>query len=185
VGVNTDLSFKFGFSKSVPYFSPNAIEMYFYPVLGILISCNILFLIWLFHERPTDFKVRDLRISKRKFVLLSLQWCQENLETTKHRYDLKIYYYPNKKFGGKFLSFNKQIIIYLYPELRLEELVDIVIHEYVHHLLFSKKSTDQEYNKKLAEVGYWDNPFEQEARDLAQQHRKECLKWILLHNQLW
>ena len=152
--------------------------MYFYPVLGILITCYVIFLIWLFREQPADLSVKDLRISKRKFVLLGLQWCQENLETTKHRYDLKIHYYPNKTFGGKFQSYNKQIIIYLYPDLRLEDLVDITIHEFVHHVQFSKTSTEHEYNKKLAEVGYWENPFEVEARDLAQRHRRECLKWI-------
>lgn len=158
--------------------------MYFYPVLGILISCYILFLIWLFHEQPTDFKVKDLKTSKKRFVLIVLHWCQENLETTTHHYDLKIHYYPNKKFGGKFQSYNKQIIVYMYPDLRLEDLVDIIIHEYIHHLQFSKTSTEQEYNKKLAEVGYWDNPFEIEARKLAQQHRRECLDWILRHRQI-
>ena len=157
--------------------------MYFYPILGSLISCYILFLIWLFRERPTDYKVKDLKIPKKRFVMAVLHWCTEHLGTTTHHHDLKIHYYPNSKFGGKFQSFNKQIIIYLYPDLRLEDLVDITIHEYIHHLQFSKTSTEQEYNKKLVEVGYWDNPYEVEARKLAQQHRKECLDWILQHNQ--
>ena len=159
--------------------------MYFYPVLGILISCYVLFLIWLFHESPTDFKVRDLKIPKKRFVMIVLQWCQENLETTKFRYDLKIYYYPNKKFGGKFQSFNKQIIIYIHPDLKLIDLTDIIIHEYVHHIQFSMESTEQDYNKMLVKNGYWNNPFEVQARKLAQQHRKECLKWILSQNQLF
>lgn len=159
--------------------------MNFYLVLGILISCYILFLIWLFQESPTDLKVKDLKFPKKRFVMIALQWCQENLETTKHRYDLKIHYYPNRKFGGKFQSYNKQIIIYLYPDLRLEDLVDITIHEYVHHIQFSKTSTEQEYNKKLVEVGYWENPFEVEARKLAQKHRRECLKWNLQNNRLF
>ena len=158
--------------------------MYFYLAIGFLITVYILFLIWLYREQPTDFKVRDLKIPKRRFVIIVLQWCSEHLETTKHRYDLKIHYYPNKKFGGKFQSFNKQIIIYIHPYLRLEDLVDIVIHEYVHHLQFSTVSTEQEYNKKLVEVGYWDNPYEVEARKLAQQHKKKCLDWILRHNKL-
>lgn len=159
--------------------------MYFYPVLGILISCYVLFLIWLFHESPTDFKVKDLRIPKKRFVMIVLQWCSEHLETTKHRYDLKIFYYPNKKYGGKFQSYNKQIIIYLYPDLRLEDLADIIIHEYIHHIQFSETSTEQEYNKKLVENGYWNNPYEVEARELAHRHRKECLDWILQNNQLF
>ncbi len=152
--------------------------MNFYLALGILISCYIFFLIWLFRERPADLSVKDLRISKRQFVLAGLQWCQENLGTTKHRYDLKIYYYRNRKFGGKFQSYNKQIITYIYPDLKLTDLTDTIIHEYIHHLQFSDKSVEQDYNKKLAEVGYWENPYEQEARKIASQNRNECLKWI-------
>ncbi|OFX52959.1 MAG: hypothetical protein A2066_20695 [Bacteroidetes bacterium GWB2_41_8] len=158
--------------------------MNFYYGLGILISCYIIFLIWLFHERPADLSVKDLRISKRQFVLAGLQWCQQNLGTTKHRYDLKIYYYRNSNFGGKFQSCNKQIIIYIYPDLKLTNLTDTIIHEYVHHLQFSDKSVERDYNKKLAEVGYWENPYEQEARKIASQNRNECLVWILRHNRL-
>lgn len=69
--------------------------------------------------------------------------------------------------------------------MKLIELTDTIIHEYIHYLQFEKKSTEQEYNKKLAEVGYWENPFEVQARKLALQHRKECLNWILQHNQLF
>lgn len=88
--------------------------MNFYLALGIIIAVYILFLIWLFRERPSYLSVKNLKISKRQFVLAGLQWCHENLVTTNHPYDLKIYYYPNKKFLGKFQSFNKQIIIYIY-----------------------------------------------------------------------
>lgn len=155
--------------------------MSFYPVLGILITCYILFLIWLYREQPADFKVKDLKITKRKFVLLGLQWCFEHLGTTKHQYDLKIYYYPNRKFRGKFQSFNKQIIIYIHSDLKLIDLSDIIVHEYVHYLQFSDKLVEQDYNKKLAEVGYWNNPYEQEARSIAEKNRKHCLNWIILN----
>lgn len=139
----------------------------------------------MFRERPTDYKVKDLKIPKKRFVMIVLQWCEKNLETSKFRYDLKIHYYANKNFGGKFQSHNKQIIIYLHSDLGLEDLVDIVIHEYVHHIQFSMDSTEQDYNKMLVKNGYWNNPFEVEARKLAEQHRRECLIWIHKHNQLF
>ena len=152
--------------------------MYFLLAIGILVTFYVLFLIWLYRQPPPDLKVKDLKIPKRKFVLLALQWCELNLGTINYNYQLKINYYPNKKFLGIFQSYNKQIIIYIYPDLDLEGLVDTVIHEYVHHLQFTRKSTEQEYNKKLVEVGYWNNPYEQEARKIASRNRKECLKWI-------
>jgi hypothetical protein len=112
----------------------------------------------LFNQTPTDIKVRDLKISKKLFVILVLQWCQENLQETKYRYDLIIRYYQNKAFYGRFISWGKQIVIYIHPDLELIVLVDTVIHEYIHHLQFENKSTASDYDKKLAEVGYWDNP---------------------------
>lgn len=158
--------------------------MYFYPALGIIITVYILFLIWLFRERPADLSVNDLRISKRQFVVAGLQWCQENLGTVRNTHQLKIYYYQNRKFGGKFQSHNKEIIIYIHPDLKLIELTDTIIHEYTHHIQFSKKSTEQDYNKNLLEVGYWENPYEVKARKIASQNRNECLKWILLNNRI-
>lgn len=153
--------------------------MYVYFAIGILITSYILFLIWLFNETPTiELKVKDLKIPKRKFVLLALSWCQENLQETKYRYDLTIRYYPNKAFYGRFISWGKQIVIYIYPDLELIILVDTIIHEYIHHLQFEKKTTSNDYDKKLSEVGYWNNPYEMEARKIATQNRDECLKWI-------
>lgn len=80
---------------------------------------------------------------------------------------------------------NKMIRIYVHNELYLIDLVGAVIHEYIHLLQFEKKESEHDFHKKLKDVGYWDNPYEVEARKLAQQYRNECLKWILQHNQLF
>lgn len=157
--------------------------MHVYLSIGILITSYILFLIWLYNQTPTDFKVRDLKIPKKRFVLLVLRWCQGNLRTTTCRYDLKIYYYPNKRYLGQYHSNSKQIIIYINPEMSIESLVDTVIHEYVHHLQFLKNSVEGDYSKKLVELGYWNNPYEMEARKIAQQNRDKCLNWIQKNHQ--
>jgi len=143
-------------------------------VIGIIIT-----LIWIFIDRPTDLKVRDLRIGKKKFIQLSLQYCTTNLGTIRYPYQLKIHYYRHKKFGGRYLFNGKQIVIYMYDDLDINYLIDTVIHEYRHHLQFDKKVLEQDYDKKLKEVGYWNNPFEIDARMVALQHRENCLKWVL------
>ena len=73
----------------------------------------------------------------------------------------------------------KQIVIYVYDNLDVDCLVDTVIHEYSHYLQFEKKASEQDYNKQHEEMGYWDNPYEVKAREIAKQKRKECLNWVL------
>lgn len=73
----------------------------------------------------------------------------------------------------------KQIVIYMYDDLDINYLIDTVIHEYSHYLQFEKKSQEQDYDKKHFELGYLNNPYEIEARQIAKQKKKECLNWVL------
>lgn len=147
----------------------------------ILTICEGLFIIWVISLPGSTTTVKELKISNRKFAMMVLQWCAENLGTIKYNYQLKIYYYRNKKFLGFFHCYNKQIVIYITPDLNLLELTDTIIHEYVHHLQFERKSNEKDYYKKLAEIGYWDNPYEVEARKIAKTNRRNCLDWVLAH----
>ena len=143
-------------------------------IIGIIATLG-----WIFIEPPTSLKVRDLKIGRRKFVQITLNWCCSNLGTINHPYQLKIHYYRHKKYGGRFLFNSKQIVIYVYDDLTLEYIVETVIHEFYHFIQLQKKAHEQDYNKKHYEVGYWNNPFEIEARKVAMQHRENCLKWVL------
>lgn len=138
-----------------------------------------LFVLWLVRKSSAYLNVKDLRIPKKRFVLLVLQWCSANFGMIKHPYQLKIYYYKNKNISGQFLYWNKQIIVYMYPDLGLIELTDTIIHEYIHHLQFQKKSTEKDYNKEHKDKGYLKNPYEVEARKLAKKHTDECFKWVM------
>lgn len=136
-----------------------------------------IFLLWLIRKSSASRNVRNLKMPKKRFVFLVLHWCSANFGTIKHPCHLKIYYYRNSNYSGRYMSLNKQIVVYLYPDLELIELVDTIIHEYVHHLQFQRKSTEKDYNKQLS--SYWNNKYEVEARSLAKQHRKDCLKSIM------
>lgn len=150
----------------------------------MLTICVFTFIVWVISlpTVKTPVQVNDLKIGKKEFVQMVLKWCSQNVGQMKYRYELKVCYYQNKTFYGRFMSWGKQIVIYLYPNLELIVLVDTIIHEYVHHLQFEKKSAASDYDKKTAEVGYWDNPYEVEARKIAEKNRKDCLQWVM--NQL-
>ena len=123
--------------------------------------------------------VEDLTIPKKKFVELVLMWCQQNLGQHKHGINLKIYYYFNKKWGGLYFYRNRQITIYIPKDLKLIDLTNIVIHEYVHYLQIVKPSDDIMYNKHTKMVGYHNNPFEIEARELSLKHQDKCMEWVM------
>ena len=142
-------------------------------VIGIIST-----LVWIFMEPPASLKVRDLRIGRKKFIELTLKWCAAHIGTTKHPYRLKIIYYRHQVYGGRYLFQGRQIVIYVYDSLDVQDLVEIVIHEFFHYLQFQKKFHEQDYNKKHNELGYENNPYEIEARHIAKQNRKECLKWV-------
>ena len=143
-------------------------------VIGIIST-----LIWIFIDPPAGLKVRDLKIGRKKFILLVLQWCSANIGTIKHPYELKIIYYRHQKYGGRYLFNGKKIVIYVYDSLDLDYLVLAIIHEFTHHKQFEKKIHEQDYNQKHKEVGYRDNPYEIEARQIAKQKKKECLNWVM------
>ena len=63
----------------------------------ILITLFILFILWLYNESYADLKVSDLKIKKKKFVCLVLQWCSTNLGSIKYPYQLKLYYSISQK----------------------------------------------------------------------------------------
>jgi hypothetical protein len=149
----------------------------------IIISLSIMwlgiFFLWLFRQSNSDLKVKDLRIPKKRFVQLALHWCTENLGTIKHPYYLKILYYRNNKYLGRYLFNGKQIVIYLFDNLPLNELTDTIIHEWIHHLQFVKRANEIDYNKQLLDIGYWENPYEVEARKLAKKYTDDCFKWVM------
>jgi hypothetical protein len=143
------------------------------------VSCIILGLLLLFLIPSLDLRVKDLKIPRRKFVLLVLKWCTANLGTNSYPYNLKIYYHRHLKWGGRYQHWNQQIVIYVYDDLLLEDLVETTVHEYAHHLQFSNKNAEQDYNKFFKEKGYWNNPYEIHARRQASKYKDSCFEWVI------
>jgi hypothetical protein len=123
-------------------------------------------------------KLYDLPIQKTRFVQLVIDWCHDNIafsNTQKPIVSLK--YYKHKKFAGLYYSRYHECIIYVNKHVSLQEVTNTIIHEYVHARQRSK-TFDKMYHKYQIEIGYENNPFEVEARDVAKKHEKECLKWV-------
>ncbi len=148
-------------------------------ILSILYILNILIeLLELYYKRRT-LLVSDLKIGKKKFVILVLQWCMQNIENNQIPLYLKIIYRKPTKRLGYYQSYNKMVVIYIDDSIDLLELVDTTIHEYIHHLQLPNKKYEKEYSDKLISHGYENHPMEIEARILAKKYRNQCYDEII------
>lgn len=154
-------------------FSPNT-YLYF-----SIFCFSLILILRLFSGMPSSKIVADLKIPKRKFVLLVLEWCSTNLGSLKYGYELDVKYHKNKVYGGIYILHTRTIRIYMFDDLPLIDLTEIIIHEYIHYLQNCKKGVDVEYKKYQREVGYWNNPFEIEARRLSKIHKNQCYEDIV------
>lgn len=77
---------------------------------------------------------------------------------------------PKNNSRGEYNPFINQIIIVKNNIDSFEELVDTIIHEYTH----STQSLGS-YAKKSLKYGYFNNPFEVEARTVAAIHTDDCV----------
>lgn len=149
--------------------------------IKILITITPIFVAFLYflNKFLSDQSVKDLMIPKKRFVLLVLQWCSVNLGTIQSPYNLKIHYYQHSQWGGRYDYASRLILIYVFKDQMLNDLAEIVIHEYTHYLQSARKDSGRDYQKQTNEVGYWHNPFEIEAREVAKQNKKACMNWVL------
>lgn len=129
-------------------------------------------------------KVRDIKIPKIQFVSKVLEWCSSNIGSNKQGYQLDLKYYRNNEFAGYYFNQTKTIQIFVFDELDLLDLTEIIIHEYVHHLQYADKKTEVEYSKYQNDVGYWNNPFEIEARRLSKIHKNQCYEDVVNSNKV-
>ena len=132
----------------------------------------------LYYKRRT-LMVSDLKIGKKKFVILVLQWCINNIENDHIPFYLKIIYRKPTKRMGYYQFWNKEITIFIDDSICLYELVDTAIHEFVHHLQLPNKKFEKEYSDKLISHGYYNHPMEREARNLAKKYRNQCYDEII------
>jgi Zn-dependent peptidase ImmA (M78 family) len=95
-----------------------------------------------------------------------------------HKYypTVEVKYYINKKKSGDYSSKSRLIRIYVNNHQTIEELVDTCIHEYTHYLQLAKETQQLEYTKYNKTKGYFNNPYEIDARKKAKFYTPKCIK---------
>lgn len=120
-----------------------------------------------------------LNISKAKFVYTVIDWCKKNMEYPKHhKYypTVEVKYYINKKVLGDYSSTSRIIRIFINNHTSIEELVNTIIHEYQHYLQMPREKHQVEYTKYNKTKGYFNNPYEIDAREKAEFYTPKCIK---------
>ena len=71
-------------------------------------------------------------------------------------------------------------IIVLFPHniLSVKDLIETIIHEYVHHLQLNHWEKMENYYSLLEEFGYENHPQEIEASDITKYYYKECIEYL-------
>ena len=146
----------------------------------------ILYIIELCFECNNEIKPKkkyyNIKVTKAKFVNEVLNWCMNNMDyPTGHKYypHVKICYYKTKRNRfGDYTSNARLIRIFINNHSSVEELIDTIIHEYTHYLDMPFQKDQKEYNRYLKQKGYYDNPFEINARESANKYTSICLKAI-------
>lgn len=168
-------------------FAKTAIDtylIYFLSVLG-----GIYILISLFEHQGNSSSKRNYvqKINTAALIRQIAYWCKDELglpPKVKKMPEVKISYYKHKKYAGTYQSINQCITIYPKSNDSLVQLVDSVIHEYVHFLEIRCLNDSKAYEKLLKSYGYINNPYEVSARKIANEKTAACIQYLLNNNYI-
>lgn len=151
-------------------------------LVTIIILSGIVFLIGLigsyFDSEEQATPISNLTISKTAFVKIVLDWCHIHIPNTiKNKPDVVVKYYKTKNTFGIYNSSNNSIVIYVHNHQTVEHLINTIIHEYIHARQRNRSFTKM-YDQYTRDRGYWDNPFEIEARQEAAKYQTDCMSYF-------
>jgi hypothetical protein len=139
------------------------------------IVCFCLLMMWLEKQKDNSIPLNRLSIPKSTFIRLVLQWCHRNLRhsnTLSPTYEIS--YYKRKGRCGHYDSNAHNIVIYVNKHADVLSLTNTIIHEYI-HARQGKKEIKRSYKYYTQKLGYWNNPYEIEARSVAEENQLRCL----------
>ena len=123
-------------------------------------------------------RIEELSLSKKSFVYHLIEWCQNNISyDNTSKPDFTIKYYAHSKYAARYHTVSRKCIFYIYQGQKIREIVNNVIHEFVHARQHNEDNL-QLYDKFNQEFGYEKNPYEVEARKVANKYEDDCLLWI-------
>ncbi len=143
--------------------------MYFIYVVVIIFK--------LFKDKITPKKIKD--VDSGQLVNDVFIWCTYNIQPVVKRKCLPKYriLYETKGTTLGYYDYQTKIIT-IYPNKHdtLESLVDSCIHEYVHHLQIRNSSDNARYKKMSRMKSYYGNEYEIEARKVASENSRKCMR---------
>lgn len=111
-----------------------------------------------------------------------LKWCQYNIKLGKDRKirpRIDISFSKKGDVLGYYQYSTKRIMMYVFRNETLRGNVQTFIHEYVHHLQIRNTKDNIRYDSLTRRKGYYDNDYEQEARDLSYQYVDDCWNFLM------
>ena len=83
----------------------------------------------------------------------------------------------NNKLSGMYGQYDYDYTITINPSVckTLSKFVGVIIHEYTHHI---QKGLKQNYNSSVEKNGYYDSPFEVEARHNGKKYKRRVWKRV-------
>lgn len=137
--------------------------------------------------KKTNFKKHQLNVAKSMFIRIVINWCKENIEHSKHhKYypTIEIKYYKTKKLMGDYSPANRLIRIFINNHETIEDLVNTLIHEYIHYLQMPRLQEQLEYAKFNQTKGYQNNPYEIDAEEKACIYTPKCINYLIKLNYI-
>jgi hypothetical protein len=124
----------------------------------------------LYSNTPTDTLTKK---QIRKVLAFCAQWCYENMGVNNRKRSDLSYSYGSVTDGfyGFYCPINNHLHVSVGECKTLGRLTSTFIHEYTHYL----QPVRTKYLKSLSEHGYWDNPYEVEARMMEKKLNRYLL----------
>lgn len=132
-------------------------------------------------------KVLSLVVAKPVLIDAIIQYAGivfQNEGLTKNvKWQFSNYNQKHLKSGAYYIGSENTgyITIYIRKLDMFEEIIQTVLHEMTHHRQYiqDKKNYDRNYNRYKRKLGYYDNPYEIEARIIAGENWIPCLNYLI------
>ena len=109
----------------------------------------------------------------KKVLQFCSKWCYENMGVNNRKHSDLTYSYGKDKYGfyGFYCPINNHIHVSIEECTNVGRLTSTFIHEYTHYL----QPVRTKYASSFMKHGYWDNPFEVEARMMEKKLNRYLL----------
>lgn len=119
------------------------------------------------------------KVTKKRLCEQGVAWCTHRLGKAQVPISITLNY--ARRQGRRLGSYrtNGEMILHVnhgqHQDFR--HLANTIIHEYTHALQFNNRRNRLRYDEETARVGYYENPFEVEARAVADRLEEELFEY--------